>query len=1371
MNDPLGLFEEDSNKDPLGLFSEDKPVADKEPSMFDFLTGSARKGFTQAPVASALQTGSQGSIAALETGAQVGTGGVAQVAGLVPAALQSMNKMGQGQAPGFEKNYAGAMDAMTYQPRTEMGEQASGAVGEFMNKNVIPVAPMLLPNLGRGMRAVADRKAAIGSLENSVPKRKGADTAGILSELENGKAEPQARQPIDPADPLWQKAVQSGDEALIQRLKTIDRQETLKDNTMRGEETMYVDPQGQAFKGNPAEPIAKEALERQTGAMETAMETGKFGETKDSPLPQLSKDLEQVKAELEQVSKDAKMADIQKQLEARKRDLEIDVERQTKLDMNAAARQRMGFSRKQGGAINPEVFAEGFEKLKQLADGTWLRAYNRDGMLMVEAVKDSRKMGEVAFNPMEKNNALGFERERPRSELRSHAEQTDLKAGIAHVNPENRGKGYATDMYKFASELGNDIRASSIQTPQGTKMWNSFEKKGLANSNGYIPKKQRGVLMIDPNHANKAQVLNTVGGIRKVLGEIAPRLEKAEDVITAAKTMKDVEQNLAQKMLNAFTKGGLYQAIKTGNPVVKFASDKILNADRLSRAEIQEFVHGKLGPAFRELNKKEQAELWSAMSYADLVQKEITPDMLAKYGFNEKQVAALEAHREVMKHAFTQLNKAREILGKKPVEERVAYAAMRSSGDFRRLVYSLDEQGNKVVVGIVGSNFRKKVNGLKESLEAKGFKVGEERYYGGSRQRNSVNEAFMDAVEFLADQDPRAKAFLEVLDNISKDEAYNFLNTKRHTMQKKGIEGMEGRKSWLTAEENAKDGLHAQMQYAEAAIKWGHIAEAAVEIRKVINEPSLKMPNAVKWTEEYLQNAMGFNPSEFGRKAEDTVAALFNAAGVGYSIPRQTMAVSRKVVNTVLLGLNPAFWTTNLVQPLASMPAMKAYLTSRGLDASFDFGTGGNYLAKGGITAAKKTMGKMDAFEQAATDYAKKHHVYGSDLVEHSNLPRKTAEYYADKVGNFAAGAIESSTRQMMFYGLSHLLKENGMSVKNGLFEAAHNLTDMAMNNYSPTERPQFYNKLGPVGDLAANLQSYKHNELSRIAMFAREAATGNVRPLLTQLATGVFMAGVLGTIGFAEADQLYKYITKLAGKPDSLTGAVIRLSESMPVAGNKNAMSHGAFSFMGLDMSKRLGMQDVVPNSLAEAAFPGGAKLGKIAGEAYDFAKSPTEMNGKRLAREAAPGFATGAMDRQWFSKQTPQGELAVSPTSMQGTAYRNDADKMAKNFGFTGVNESVQKNKMYEVNYVKQQFAELRTKPLQKAKDELFTNNKVSRETVQEYLKYEGDLRSLEADIARMAKEQNMSTEQREWLRVSMGDSVAKAMQAKRMLEMFKK
>lgn len=913
---------------------------------------------------------------------------------------------------------------------------------------------------------------------------------------------------------------------------------------------------------------------------------------------------------------------------------------------------------------------------------------------------------------------------------------------------------------------------------------------------GSVPRKgppgkrnQSGAIMLESNKQKALENLSDKIGIETKLRTMAPSQWTVEQAIDAVKKAGDVVQNYAQKASNYVTKGGLYLADRTQHPLVRYTVERMLGADRRAKADVADWIHSKdegLGALMRGLDKQEATDAWTMINAADLAQRTIDLARLAERGFSAKVIQFIEKHRQAMDYGLQMINKARLAAGKDPIDARVAYAAMRATGDFRRIVY--DQKGGRVI-GIVSSNFRGQLNKLKSDMEGRGYYVDKEKYFGGrGADRGSANDAFMRAIETLAENDPRVQEFVDVLNDLRKSEINNYLNMKRHTMQKKGVFGMEGRKDWESAHQNALDGFKTQLNYLEGAIKWGHLSEAFNDVKQVLNSPDTQHAvNARDLSERYVYNALGYNPSEIGRNLERTISSIFDQMGVGFSVGRQAISGLRYFTNSMLLTLRPSFWYQNLVQPLQAMPGMKADLIARGLDAGFDFGTGYSYVFDGTRTAMRiRTGSGLTAFDRAAAQYARRNHVYGTDMVEHSNRVSKGAGYYVDQVNDFMAGNIESVTRQVMFHAFSHMLKENGMSLENGLFDAAHNLTDMAMNNYSALERPQLYNMGGPAGSLAVNLQSYKHNELSRVAMFIRDGMQEkSMRPLVADTLTRFAFGGIMGLLAYDEVDALFHWATKAMGHPMSLTDLVYRMSEGVGKAvddasGGKIAqpyvVSNGLHAALGLDMSRSLGLTDVVPNSVPEAMFTGGHKIAQIVGSTVNalptpWTGGPTEMNLKRAAYDDAPAFAQGALSNQWFTKGTGDDRVSLRPRDLKAQAYRSDADAMKKNFGFTGINESVQRQKTFNIETVNRDYADLRQKPLDHMRDALYASGTIKPKDVEDYVNYRGTVETLTGDLQRYAQEQRLTPSELAIMRAEATSSVGALLKARDYAKAFSK
>lgn len=118
-------------------------------------------------------------------------------------------------------------------------------------------------------------------------------------------------------------------------------------------------------------------------------------------------------------------------------------------------------TRKQGGAINPEVFVEGFEKLKKLANGIVLTAKGTGDNLNITATRNGKYVGAAVFDKTNRFDAPA---------------QSDLYNKALG----SKERGTATQLYKFANELGNDIVPSKKLTEGGAGVWNKLEREGIA---------------------------------------------------------------------------------------------------------------------------------------------------------------------------------------------------------------------------------------------------------------------------------------------------------------------------------------------------------------------------------------------------------------------------------------------------------------------------------------------------------------------------------------------------------------------------------------------------------------------------------------------------------------------------------------------------------------------------------------------------------------------------------------------------------------------------------------------------------------------------------------------------------------------------
>jgi len=850
-------------------------------------------------------------------------------------------------------------------------------------------------------------------------------------------------------------------------------------------------------------------------------------------------------------------------------------------------------------------------------------------------------------------------------------------------------------------------------------------------------------------------VIKNIPGASDAIRDYLPEKRPMEEIIAEAKQRPDVEQNWLQRVSNQFTAGGLYQSLKTNNILVKKTFETVSEAYDKANQNIRSFIQdGRdgLAPAVRNLNDKELGQIWAKMMVHE-GERALTSGELRVAGFNEKQIKMYESARRADDAAFTAINDARALAGKKPIDRRLGHVAGVFSGDFKRSFYTTVD-GEKVRVAVIGDNTRWGLNRMAKKIQEKHpeWELGEEHFRAGSgRSVSERQKAFEQALEFLSENDPGVKELVQTYQETMTKDAYNYLNQKKHTLQKRGVLGSEGNKEVQTIEKNAVEGMKAQIKYVENVFRWAELSKAANELKPLLSDKDVNMPNAKAWANNYLDRALGINNSKIGKALDDLVAGVSETTGVGSTAVHNVLGATKNLSSKVLLGFgNLGFLATNLIQPIVGIPAMRALLGSRGLDVSISASA-----LKANMMLLDKWQGKAQTgFNKQLFDYAETHGLFQSEIFDHTSQIRKNVPYYVNKVAEFGIGKIEEATRATTFMTLSHMLKDAGIKPEEGLLEAAHKMTNQVMTDYRAIEMPKVYQDLGPVGHLAANLARFKHNQLSSIAMYAREIKNNkSYAPLGVALATQLAAGGILGMIGFQEADGLYQMITRALGKPDTLARLVLDHSDN-------TLLTHGAVSAAtGIDFSNRLGMQDVIPNSVTEAMFPGGSRLADMATATGAAVMNPSTLNTERAVREVVPNSLRGVADRAFFEDQG----LAKNPRTLEGTVQRTNRDKLAKSLGMTGIHESKEKARLYQESLVDKAYTDKRKSITSKMLDDIYTIRKDPEAIVQymtegkgkelrdKFLENEGNVDNLVQAIVNLQTNTNITQMQKKMLSVA--------------------
>jgi hypothetical protein len=115
-----------------------------------------------------------------------------------------------------------------------------------------------------------------------------------------------------------------------------------------------------------------------------------------------------------------------------------------------------------------------------------------------------------------------------------------------------------------------------------------------------------------------------------------------------------------------------------------------------------------------------------------------------------------------------------------------------------------------------------------------------------------------------------------------------------------------------------------------------------------------------------------------------------------------------------------------------------------------------------------------------------------------------------------------------------------------------------------------------------------------------------------------------------------------------------------------------------------------------------------------------PSTYNLANLARETLPLSVGGIMDRTIF--ETPDG-MALNRNKVEASAVRNDADKLWKALGMTGINESVQKKLNYENQKIDRVYEEKRSKVIDAAIKEYHMRGVLPDNWLERYVELQGD------------------------------------------------
>jgi hypothetical protein len=236
------------------------------------------------------------------------------------------------------------------------------------------------------------------------------------------------------------------------------------------------------------------------------------------------------------------------------------------------------------------------------------------------------------------------------------------------------------------------------------------------------------------------------------------------------------------------------------------------------------------------------------------------------------------------------------------------------------------------------------------------------------------------------------------------------------------------------------------------------------------------------------------------------------------------------------------------------------------------------------LEAVKARFGKpSEAFQRDFTEAKNRGLLTFSEFNDIGKITQPKALRKMAAVADYNRVLPEQVSRPWVFMSTVDLLRKNGIEGPQA-YDAAYNVAQAGMFDYSFHERPMMYGSMGLIGQLMGKLTTFKHNSVAQANRMGQGALRGELAGASVALLTAIAFAGLKGMPGFDDADQ----VIKLAFSDQTNLRELV--TRAAPDSGfwNNEALWSGALSTStGLNFQSRLSSADLVPNSIPEAISP----------------------------------------------------------------------------------------------------------------------------------------------------------------------------------------
>jgi len=1049
---------------------------------------------------------------------------------------------------------------------------------------------------------------------------------------------------------------------------------------------------------------------------------------------------------------------------------EIEASNQLKAAIAEANRRPMGSGDpklgSQRGVVNVAMFDETFKKVFSSKSGDW--KFNIIGL--------GNETSAVLAEYKGKQAGLIYLRKQ------DHNGEAYATADRVWVEPEYRGHGLARKMYTVVKNMGNDVKASGVQTEAGKAMWESFRKAGLAEGDiiptakgeKYVPKGQLGGIAKDSIDTLMAQFRKSVEstskidiskiapkdkndyasqipGMGKAAEGIIPRPKGAEDLINEGLKAKDLPDGVRKDIAG----GPEMTGDKYRNPIVSGTSSWLQWADKKSKYAIKKLVT-PVERAIATMGNKAMIDLADVMKQEMFDRQRATPEQLTAAGMPPKMIEHYNALRESFDTVYDLQAKILRDQGREVPTKQEAYLASMRGGNYHVALKGDKGQTLFYTQARSAREANKAVKWMKEKFPelAKDLKYEYRASNAGSNIPKDILGGFQELMKLVDETSDSALAIKEAIRQAQEEAGYNFRGQSNRFLDKANIRGFEGDMPWLSKQENAHRLLSNQIDYLNSSYKWAYLNDALGEVKNILADERVinQLPNTASYVKDVVKQSLGLQ-DHFVKGAEEY---LMHVVGSSRADLLSASGALGKLTSLLQLGGNLGYAIATPITALFSVAqhAREGTMGMRSMALAVQDSSAGivNAMLHEGNHAGRLPMSELG---QAALKYAEDNGVIAEGMF---GDPHKVGSSpgIAGAIGAYELTITfpEKVQRLSTFMSFVHGLKDTGKyNNMYDLFQRAETLTNIAATNFRPSEVPMGVQKFGALGTALFKYKAPLLNYYHQLHMGAIDAGKGNPKALAALLGMTVLLGGVNNLPGVNELDgawNLFKDV--IANKAPTMYEKVKGIGVKEFVKQNiGEAAANGAVQYAtGAQMQQRFGADVANVEDPLKNALPVAGMVSNIAGAVGSLAKG----NAEQALWNMSPQVIRGNMEVGMDSFKGTQPGTYRKPSDLSNPDIqqaRTEKDELYRRLSLRSKEEASRLETRAQVNQEEKRIKTALEGITQKA-----VNAAVKKDTaavddyIKSYLELNPDGNALQADLSKKLERATLTPEQRDMIRM---------------------